>query len=57
MGGELFSYERSAEPVCRVEEASKTDWNIGNLQIVLVQKPERQTVRCEDKNNPLPIVD
>ena len=30
---------------------------MGNLQIVLVQKPERQSVRCEDKDNPLPIVD
>ena len=27
---------------------------MGNLQIVLVQKPERQTVRCEDKNTHCP---
>ena len=57
MSGELVSYEGSAGPVRRAEEASKTDWNMGKLQIVLVQKPQRQTVRCEDKNNPLPTVD
>ena len=26
-------------------------------KLCLYKKPERQTVRCEDKNNPLPIVD
>ena len=57
MGGELFLYEGSAGPARRAEEASETDWNMGNLQIVLVQKRERQTVRYQDKNNPLPIVD
>ena len=30
---------------------------MGNLQIVLVPKPERESVRCEDQKNPLPIVD
>ena len=30
---------------------------MGNLQIVLVQKPESQSVWCEDKNYPLRILD
>ena len=28
---------------------------MGNLQIVLVQKPQRQTVRCEDKISHCPL--
>ena len=52
-----FHTKEVLEPCTGQKKPLKPDWNMGNLQIVLVQKPQRQTVGCEDKKNPLPIVD
>ena len=52
-----FLTKEVLDPRARLNKHLKPIGIWATCKIVLVQKPERQSVRCEDQKNPLPIVD